>query len=44
MNYLKQNCPTGAKDLIQYFDENYVGGMFRKVKKTNNIILRRTPR
>jgi hypothetical protein len=43
MNYLKQNCPTGAEVLLQYFDENYVGGRFRKVKKTNNIILRRTP-
>jgi len=43
MNYLKQNCPTGAENLLQYFDENYVGGTFRKVKKTNNLILRRTP-
>jgi len=32
MNYLKQNCPTGAEDLLQYFDKNYVGGTFMKVK------------
>lgn len=23
------------KSLLQYFDENYVGGTFRKVRKTN---------
>ena len=45
MNHLKQNCPTGAEDLLQYFDENYVGGTFRKIRKggTNNIIFRRIP-
>ncbi|KAF0768929.1 Uncharacterized protein FWK35_00004652, partial [Aphis craccivora] len=37
-----KNCPIGAEDLLQYFDQNYIGGTyFRKFRKTNNLILRR---
>ncbi|KAL4120569.1 hypothetical protein QTP88_013239 [Uroleucon formosanum] len=40
MNYLKQNCPTGAEDLLQHFDENYVGESWNNSvnnpHKTNN--------
>jgi len=36
VNYLKQNCPTGAEDLLQYFDENYVGGTFTVQESQKN--------
>jgi len=41
VNCLKQNCPIGTKDLLQYFEEYYVEGTSRKVRKKNSLILRR---
>lgn len=48
MGYLKNNSPTGAKDLILYdvcqrfLNENYVGGSFGRVETRNlNLNLRR---
>lgn len=31
-----------VKDLLQYFYKDYIGGIFKKVKRTNNLILRKT--
>ena len=32
MQYLKQNVPDGAQELIEYFDETYVSGSFRRIR------------
>lgn len=31
LNHSKQNCPSGAEDKIQYFDENDVEGTYKYI-------------
>lgn len=40
MDHLKEITPEGGQDLVDYFDQNYVSGTFRKVGKQSELTMK----